>query len=63
MGPVKVELQDVTQLVINWREGDEDRPGQSIPLLYEELRQLMLGYLHRDRSAKLWLFRALNDAA
>ena len=41
---------DVTQLLINWREGDEDVPAQLMPLVYDELRQLARGYLQRERS-------------
>jgi DNA-directed RNA polymerase specialized sigma24 family protein len=102
MGPVKVESQDVTQLLINWREGDEDRPGQLIPTngavalvalddalesfartyprkcevvelkffggldtkKISEVLQVSEKTILRDWNfAKLWLFRALSDAA
>ena len=41
---------DVTQLLINWREGDEGVPAQLMPLVYEELRPLARGYLQREGS-------------
>jgi RNA polymerase sigma factor (TIGR02999 family) len=42
--------QDVTQLLIDWREGDQGVPARLMPLVYEELRRLARGYLQRERS-------------
>src|SRR3977135_2861967 len=47
---VKTEANDVTQLLINWREGDENAPAQLRPLVYEEVRQLTHNYLQRNRT-------------
>jgi hypothetical protein len=47
---VKTETNDVTQLLINWREGDENAPVQLRPLVYEEVRQLTRSYLQRNRT-------------
>src|SRR6185295_594099 len=41
---------DVTQLLIDWREGDEDVPARLTPLVYDELRQFVRDYLRRERS-------------
>ena len=41
---------DVTQLLIDWREGDEGVPTRLMPLVYCELRRLARGYLQRERS-------------
>jgi RNA polymerase sigma factor (TIGR02999 family) len=41
---------DVTQLLINWRDGDSEVPARLMPLVYEELRRLARGYLQRERS-------------
>jgi DNA-directed RNA polymerase specialized sigma24 family protein len=47
---LNTEANDVTQLLINWREGDEDMPTQLMPLVYAELQRLTLDYLQRDRT-------------
>ena len=49
MTALNTEANDVTQLLIKWREGDEDVPSQLVPLVCEELRRLMRDYLQRDR--------------
>jgi hypothetical protein len=47
---LNTEANDVTQLLINWREGDENAPAQLRPLVYEEVRQLTHNYLQRNRT-------------
>ena len=47
---MNTEANDVTQLLINWREGDENAPAQLRPLVYEEVRQLTHNYLQRNRT-------------
>lgn len=42
------EAHNVTQLLINWREGDEDAPAQLMPLVCDELRRLIRNYVQRD---------------
>jgi RNA polymerase sigma factor (TIGR02999 family) len=42
-------LQDVTQILKNWREGSEDASARLMPLVYEELRRLAREYLRRER--------------
>ena len=44
------ESHDVTQFLINWREGDEEVPAQLMLLVSEELRRLARGYLRSERS-------------
>jgi RNA polymerase sigma factor (TIGR02999 family) len=41
---------DVTQLLIEWREGDEDARARLMPLIYEEVRRLTERYLERNQS-------------
>jgi RNA polymerase sigma factor (TIGR02999 family) len=41
---------DVTQILQNWSEGDEDASAQLMPLVYEELRRLARDYLRRERA-------------
>jgi RNA polymerase sigma factor (TIGR02999 family) len=47
---MKTEAHNVTQLLINWREGDEDARARLLPLVYEEVRRLAQTYLQRERS-------------
>lgn len=41
---------EVTQLLLKWRQGDRQALEQLLPLLYGELRQLAGGFLRRERS-------------
>ncbi|PZR74111.1 MAG: RNA polymerase subunit sigma-70 [Chthoniobacterales bacterium] len=40
---------DVTQILRNWSEGDENASVQLMPLVYEELRRLARDYLRQER--------------
>ena len=40
----------VTQLLINWRNGDKSALDQLTPLVYEELRRLARGFMRKERS-------------
>jgi RNA polymerase sigma factor (TIGR02999 family) len=42
--------QDVTQILLNWQEGDADAPARLMPIVYEELRRLARNYLQRERA-------------
>ncbi|MGH9630291.1 MAG: sigma-70 family RNA polymerase sigma factor [Bryobacteraceae bacterium] len=42
--------EDVTRLLINWRNGDQQALEQLMPLVYGELRKLANRYLRRERS-------------
>lgn len=41
---------DVTQLLVNWSQGDQAALNDLMPLVYQELRRLAAGYLRRERS-------------
>ncbi|HSU32269.1 MAG TPA: sigma-70 family RNA polymerase sigma factor [Bryobacteraceae bacterium] len=41
--------QEVTSLLIRWREGDRAALDQLTPLIYDELRRLARSYLRRER--------------
>jgi RNA polymerase sigma factor (TIGR02999 family) len=41
---------DVTQILKNWSEGDDDASASLMPLVYEELRRLARDYLRRERA-------------
>ena len=44
------DRHQVTQLLVSWRDGNEDVAARLMPLVYEELRRLARGYLQRERS-------------
>jgi RNA polymerase sigma-70 factor, ECF subfamily len=41
--------EQVTRLLIEWGQGDSEAANRLIPLVYDEMRQLARGYLHRER--------------
>ncbi|HYP28195.1 MAG TPA: sigma-70 family RNA polymerase sigma factor [Blastocatellia bacterium] len=41
--------QEVTQLLIDWRNGDRDALDKLMPIVYEELRRLAHRYMSRER--------------
>lgn len=41
--------QSVTQLLIEWRDGDETALDRLIPLVYDEMRRLARYYMRRER--------------
>jgi RNA polymerase sigma factor (TIGR02999 family) len=42
--------EDVTELLLNWKSGDDDEAAAKLmPLVYQELRRVARGYLHRER--------------
>jgi RNA polymerase sigma factor (TIGR02999 family) len=44
------EAPTITQLLVNWSEGDQAALDQILPLVYDELRRLARSYLRRERS-------------
>jgi len=44
--------KSISQLLIEWREGDEGALDQLIPLVYDELRRLAHHYLRRERTGR-----------
>lgn len=41
--------KSVTQLLIEWRDGDETALDRLIPLVYDEMRRLARYYMRRER--------------
>ena len=41
--------QEVTELLIKWRRGEEAARDEFIPLVYDELRRLARNYMRRER--------------
>lgn len=42
--------QQVTQVLIDWGNGDREAAERLMPLIYDELRQIARGYLQNERS-------------
>lgn len=42
-------MDDVTQILAQWREGDKDAPARLMPLVYEELKRRAAAYLRQER--------------
>lgn len=40
--------QDLTQILVRWRQGDPEALNSLMPLVYNELRRLASGYLKRE---------------
>jgi len=43
------DSQDVTQLLLEWRNGNERALDRLMPLVYDELRRLAASYMRRER--------------
>lgn len=43
------QAKEVTQLLLDWNNGDSAAVDKLMPLIYAELRQLAAGYLKRER--------------
>lgn len=54
---------DVTQLLLAWRNGDEQALEQLTPLVYDELRRLAARYLRRERAEHTLQATALVNEA
>ncbi len=42
-------MNDATQILADWRQGDKDAPARLMPLVYEELKRRAADYLRRER--------------
>src|SRR5918997_1157500 len=47
--PDQQAVTQVTQILLNWRAGDEAAAARLMPLVYDELRRLGREYLRRER--------------
>lgn len=55
--------KSVTQLLIDWREGDETALNRLVPIVYEELRRLAHSYMRRERAGHTLQTAALINEA
>jgi len=56
-------LQDVTQLLHDWRGGDNEALNKLMPLVYDELRRIAAAYLRREREGHTLQTAALVNEA
>jgi RNA polymerase sigma factor (TIGR02999 family) len=56
-------MGDITQLLLQWRRGDESALEKLMPLVYEELRRLARQCMRRERSAHTLQTTALVNEA
>ena len=45
--------ESITQLLIEWRDGDEKALDRLIPLVYDELNRLAHRYMRRERPGRV----------
>ena len=55
--------QEVTELLIAWRNGDEDALSRLTPLVYEELHRLAAAYMRREKAGHTLQTSALVNEA
>src|SRR5579872_2228632 len=55
--------QNVTQLLLAWRDGDEGAFDLLVPLIYDELHRLARRYMQRERSGHTLQTTALVNEA
>jgi RNA polymerase sigma-70 factor (ECF subfamily) len=55
--------QEVTQLLLAWRGGDDEALDKLVPLVYEELRRLARLYMRRERAGHTLQTTALVNEA
>jgi RNA polymerase sigma factor (TIGR02999 family) len=53
----------ISQLLINWREGDQTALDELMPLVYRELHRLARNYLRRQRPGQTLQTTELIDEA
>jgi RNA polymerase sigma factor (TIGR02999 family) len=58
-----VEEQDVTGLLRQWSDGNQQALGRLLPIIYDELRRVAHQYLHRERHERTLQTTALVHEA
>jgi len=60
---MSVPTQQVTQLLVDWRNGDQAAFDQLMPLVYDELRKIAKRYMGRERDGHTLQTTALVNEA
>ena len=55
--------RQVTQLLLDWREGDQEAVNRLIPLVHQELKRLARHYMRRERAGHTLQTSALVNEA
>jgi RNA polymerase sigma-70 factor (ECF subfamily) len=55
--------QDVTELLMAWRDGDEDALSRLTPLVYDEIRRLAAAHMRREKAGHTLQTSALVNEA
>ncbi|HZI47667.1 MAG TPA: sigma-70 family RNA polymerase sigma factor [Pyrinomonadaceae bacterium] len=63
LGFMDVEEHDVTSLLRQWSDGDQQALGNLLPIIYDELRRVAHQYLHRERHEQMLETTALVHEA
>lgn len=50
------EQNDITQLLIEWKNGDKNALDDLMPLVYDELRRIARGHLNRESNTRTNFF-------
>lgn len=58
-----VSAQEVTQLLVAWRDGDQEALDKLMPLVYDELRRIASRYMKRERAGHTLQTTALVNEA
>src|SRR5215470_17859328 len=58
-----ISPKEVTQLLVEWSQGDKAALDQLIPLVYDELRRLARGYMRREKEGHTLQTSALMHEA
>lgn len=61
--PQNTPNQNITQLLVDWRNGDQEALNQLMPLVYEELRQMANYYMRNERKGHTLQTSALVNEA
>lgn len=61
--PQNTPNQNITQLLVDWRNGDQEALNQLMPLVYEELRRMANYYMRNERKGHTLQTSALVNEA
>ena len=59
----ELSSQEITQLLLDWRQGEKEAFDKLIPTVYEELRRLAHSYMRRERKGHTLQTTALVNEA
>ncbi|MBS1791365.1 MAG: sigma-70 family RNA polymerase sigma factor [Acidobacteria bacterium] len=63
LSPQNTPNQNITKLLVDWRNGDQEALNQLMPLVYEELRRMANYYMRNERQGHTLQTSALVNEA